>query len=130
MFVDGSGSNTTPRIRATATAYSFNASTGNLTVPGTVAANSDESLKTDWLGLADNFIELLAAVKVGTYTRIDTGARQVGVGAQSMQKVLQEAVIADENGLLSVAYGNAALTACVYLAQRVLALEEKLKDKT
>lgn len=101
-----------------------------MVVPGTVAANSDENLKTDWQGLADNFIELLAGVKVGTYTRTDTGARQVGVGAQSLQSILREAVVADENGMLSVAYGNAALTACVYLAQRVIALEEKLKDKT
>jgi hypothetical protein len=95
-----------------------------------VQANSDERLKTDWADVQDDFIESLALVKAGTYTRTDSGARQVGVGAQSLQRVLQQAVEADENGMLSVAYGNAALVACVYLAQRVLALEEKLKDKT
>jgi hypothetical protein len=128
--VSAAGSNVTPFIRTTATAYSFNASTGDLIAPGNVTAYSDERLKTDWQNLADDFIELLASVKVGTYTRTDTGARQVGVGAQSLQGILQEAVITDEKGMLSVAYGNAALTACVYLAQRVIALEEKLRDKT
>jgi hypothetical protein len=95
-----------------------------------VQANSDERLKTNWQSLGDDFIALLATVKAGTYTRTDSGATQVGVGAQSLQRVLQQAVESDENGMLSVAYGNAALVACVYLAQRVLALEEKLKDKT
>jgi hypothetical protein len=130
VFVAAAGSNTTPLVRTTATAYSFNASTGNLVVPGTVQANSDERLKTNWQSLGDDFIELLATVKAGTYTRTDSGATQVGVGAQSLQRVLQQAVEADENGMLSVAYGNAALVACVHLAQRVIALEEKLKDKT
>lgn len=129
MFVTASGSNVTPFIRTTATAFSFNASTGDLVAPGNVTAYSDENIKTDWRVLSDDFIELLAAVKAGTYTRTDTGARQVGVGAQSLQKFLQEAVIADENGMLSVAYGNAALAACVKLAQRVLELEAKLGDK-
>jgi hypothetical protein len=129
VFVTAAGSNVTPFIRTTATAFSFNASTGDLVAPGNVTAYSDENIKTDWRGLGDDFIEFLATVKTGTYTRTDTGARQVGVSAQSLQKFLQEAVIADERGMLSVAYGNAALAACVKLAQRVLELEAKLKDK-
>jgi len=98
-------------------------------VPGTVAANSDETLKTDWVDLGDGFVESLAVLKAGTYLRTDTGVRQVGVSAQSLQKFLQEAVEANESGILSVAYGHAALAACVKLAQRVLELEAKLRDK-
>ena len=97
---------------------------GNFTATGNVTAYSDERLKKDWTDLADDFIAKLAQVKVGTYTRIDTGERQVGVSAQSLQPVVPEAVLQGEH--LSVAYGNAALAACVMLARRVQELEAKL----
>jgi hypothetical protein len=126
VFVTAGGVNATPYVRTTATAYSFNASTGNLVVPGTVQANSDERLKTNWQSLGDDFIKLLATVKAGTYTRTDSGATQVGVGAQSLQRVLEQAVEADENGMLSVAYGNAALVAAVKLAEKVIHQDEKI----
>lgn len=102
---------------------------GNLTMAGNIAANSDESLKKDWAPLADNFIEELAKVKHGTYTRIDSGERQAGSSAQEWQKLLPEVVSQGTDGILSLAYGNAALVACIKLAQRVLELEEKLKAK-
>jgi len=34
------------------------------------------------------------------------------------------------DGKLSVAYANAALVSCIKIAQRLLALEQQLKDKT
>jgi hypothetical protein len=43
---------------------------------------------------------------------------------------MEHAVGKDENGGLSVAYGNAALVACVKLAQRILELEAKLEQLT
>lgn len=101
-------------------------STGDMTVSGDVTAASDERLKTDWADLPEDFIERLAGVKTGTFTRIDTGSRQVGVGAQSLQPVLPEAVM-DNEGTLSVAYGQAALVACVCLAQEVIRLRKALK---
>lgn len=116
-------------MRTTATALTYNASTGDFATGGNVTAYSDERLKIDWEELPSDFVERLASVKSGLFTRKDTGARQVGVGAQSFQNILSEAVSADEEGWLRVAYGNAALAACVKLAQRVLALEAKLKDK-
>jgi hypothetical protein len=105
---------------------------GNGTYAGNIAANSDERLKTDWSELPGDFIERLAAVKSGTYTRIDSGERQAGSSAQDWQKLLPEVVSEtnDEQRTLSLAYGNAALVACIKLAQRVLALEEQLKAKT
>lgn len=41
-----------------------------------------------------------------TFTRIDTGLRGVGVIAQELAAVIPEAVLAHDDGLLSVAYGN------------------------
>jgi hypothetical protein len=108
------------------TKLTFNPSTGNFTAGGTITANSDERLKTDWLNLPSDFIERLAGVKSGTYTRLDTGARQAGSSAQDWQKLLPEVISEDEEGTLSLGYGNAALVAVVELAKRVLELEYKL----
>jgi hypothetical protein len=102
----------------------------NLTCGGNVIANSDESLKTNWRELPDNFVDLLALVKSGTYDRVDMKLTQDGVSAQSLQPLLPNSVLLGEDGKLSVAYANAALVSCIKLAQRVLALEQQLKDKT
>ena len=126
---DLAGANDTPRVRTTATALTYNASSGDFATGGNVTAYSDERLKVDWEELPDDFIERLASTKAGTFKRTDTGMRQVGVGAQSFSNVVAEAVSADEEGLLRVAYGNAALAACVKLAQRVLELERLVKEK-
>ena len=102
----------------------------NLTCGGTITSNSDESLKTNWRNLPDNFVDLLALVKSGTYDRVDQELTQDGVSAQSLQPVLPNSVLRGDDGKLSVAYANAALVSCIKLAQRVLALEEQLKIKT
>lgn len=101
---------------------------GDLTATGNVTAYSDERLKTNWLPLAEDFVEMLAMVKSGTYERIDNHAVQAGVSAQSLRMVMPEVVQMDEHGILSVAYGNAALVACVELAKRVVTLEAELKS--
>lgn len=100
---------------------------GNLVAGGNVTANSDERLKAAWGGFESDFIERMAGVKHGTYIRVDRdfGARHVGVGAQSLQKVLPEAVQADYEGLLSVNYGAAALVLGIELARRLLSLEQR-----
>jgi hypothetical protein len=99
----------------------------NIIAGGNVTANSDERLKTDWETLPADFVERLAAVKSGTYSRVDKELRQVGVGAQSLQPLMPEAVIENENGVLSVAYGQAALAACVELAKEVVRLRALLE---
>jgi len=100
------------------------ANNGDFTAAGNVTAFSDERLKKDWLDVPQDFIDRLAQVKTGTYTRIDTNDRQIGVSAQSLMPVAPEGVLHGEH--LSVAYGNVALVACVKLAQRVVELERKL----
>jgi hypothetical protein len=102
----------------------------NLTCGGTVTANSDERLKTNWRDLPEDFVAQLAEVKHGVYDRTDIEATQVGVSAQSLQTLLEQAVLTDADGTLSVAYGNAALVACIQLAQKVVALEQTVAKLT
>lgn len=119
-----SGSLTTASISNT-NVVSYNASTGALSAVSHVSS-SDESLKTNWRDVAPDFIEQLAGVKSGIFDRIEGGNTEVGVGAQSLQKALAEAVVSGEDGLLSVNYGGAALVAAIKLAERVVALEARL----
>jgi hypothetical protein len=100
----------------------------NLTCGGTVTANSDESLKINWRGYSDNFVEQLAKIKHGTYDRIDVELTQDGVSAQSLQKLLPNSVLQNEDGILSVAYGNAALVSVIKLAERLLAAESRIEQ--
>lgn len=95
---------------------------GNLTAAANITAYSDERLKKDWSDLPSDFIERLAQVKHGTYTRIDNGQRQAGVGAQSLRPLLPEVILEGEH--LAVAYGNAAMVSAVELAKRVVRLEK------
>lgn len=95
---------------------------------GNLTANSDETLKTNWQLVDDDFLINLSQVKSGIYDRIDMHeTTQVGVSAQSLQKVAPHAVLTNgENGLLSVAYGNVALVAGIELSKKVLSLESEL----
>jgi hypothetical protein len=92
---------------------------------GNVTAYSDERLKKDWEALPTNFVEELAKIKSGTYTRIDSGERQVGVGAQSLQAILKEAV-SEKEEYLGVHYGNAAMVSAVELAKEVVDLRARV----
>jgi len=123
-----SANTTSNQALNTATALTFNPSTGALSATSMVSS-SDERKKTNWRDLPEDFIEQLASVKNGIFDRIDQENSEVGVSAQSLQKVLNQAVVKDEEGFLSVMYGNVALVACIKLAERVLELEAKLKDK-
>lgn len=100
----------------------------NLTCGGTVTANSDESLKINWRGYSDDFVEQLAQIKHGTYDRIDVELTQDGVSAQSLQKLLPNSVLQNEDGILSVAYGNAAMVSVIKLAERLLAAESRIQQ--
>ena len=116
-------------VKTHSTGLLFVPSTGAFTASGNVTAFSDERIKTNWRNLPENFVEQLAQVKSGVFDRTDVQVTQVGVSAQSLQSILEHAVIADENGQLSVAYGNAALVAVIALAKKVLELEQMIKEK-
>ena len=98
----------------------------NLTCGGTVTANSDESLKINWRGYSDDFVEQLAKIKHGTYDRIDVDLTQDGVSAQSLQKLLPNSVLKNEDGILSVAYGNAAMVSAIKLAEIVVQQNQRI----
>jgi hypothetical protein len=103
----------------------------SIVASGNVTAYSDERLKTNWSPMPESFVEKLAAVKVGTYDRLDgEKIRQVGVSAQSLQAVLPEAITtaSDEMGTLSVSYGNAAMASAVELAKELVQLKRELAE--
>jgi hypothetical protein len=99
---------------------------GNGTYAGNVTAYSDERLKKDWTAIPGGFVERLAQIKSGTYTRIDSEQRQAGVSAQDFQTLLPETVSEDNSGTLSLAYGNAALVSAVELAKEVTDLRARV----
>jgi hypothetical protein len=99
---------------------------GALTMLSNITAYSDERHKTNWRDLPADFIEQLSKVKHGIYDRTDIEGTQVGVSAQSLRPVLENAIMENENGMLSVAYGNAALVSAVQLAKEVVSLKEQI----
>lgn len=113
----------------TTTRFTFD-DNGTFTATANVTAYSDERLKTDWAEMPENFIECVASVKSGTYTRTDLDKRQAGSSAQDWAEFLPEVVTVeeDENQTLSLAYGNAAVVSVVELAKAVVKLKEELAD--
>jgi len=99
----------------------------NVLVAGTVSGGSDERFKKNWREVIPGFIEKLSQVKSGIYDRTDLDLTQPGVSAQSLQEVLPEAVLSDQNGMLSVNYGGAALLSAVELAKEIVALRKEIK---
>jgi hypothetical protein len=138
VLVNGNTTGNSPTIAASGSDANINLTlagkgtgtvnvTGSFVASGNVTAYSDERLKTNWRDLPFDFVERLALVKHGIYDRIGAvGLSQVGVGAQSLQPLLPEAVLRSVDGMLSVAYGNAAMVSAVALAKRVLQLEARL----
>lgn len=100
---------------------------GNFTAAGNVTAFSDGRLKKDWQRVESDFIDQLAEVQSGSYTRIDTGERQAGVVAQDIQALLPAAVMEREDGLLSLNYGGLAAVAAVELAREVVTLRAQVQ---
>ena len=121
-----SGTQTVASISNT-NAVSYDASTGALSAVSHVSS-SDERLKTNWAGLNIDFVSRLADVKHGTFERISSGNREVGVTAQSLKEILPEAVIKSKEGLLGVNYGGAALVAAIELAKEVKALRAEIEE--
>lgn len=80
---------------------------GNVTATGDVTAYSDRSLKTNIQPIEEalNKVDQINGV---TFERIDIdqGVRHAGVIAQDVQKVLPEVVREDDDGKLTVSYGN------------------------
>lgn len=78
---------------------------GDFIAAGNVTAYSDKRLKTN-ITLIDNALSKVCTLGGYTFDRTDISATQTGVIAQEVQEVLPEAVVEDENGMLSVNYGS------------------------
>jgi len=76
-----------------------------LKVDGVVISSSDRRLKTNITKIegAMDKIERLSGV---FFNKIGEERREVGLIAQDVKEVIEEAVYKDENGFLNIAYGN------------------------
>lgn len=80
--------------------------TGSFTASGNITAYSDERIKND-IQVIDNALSKVQQLSGYTFERTDIDApRQTGVIAQEVLQVLPEAVHSDDDGILSIAYGN------------------------
>ena len=79
--------------------------TGTITATGDITAYSDARLKTNVETISDA-LALVRKLRGVTFTRLDTGSRGIGVVAQELVPIVPEAVMAHEDDVLSVAYGN------------------------
>lgn len=100
----------------------------DLNAVGNVNSVSDERLKTNWRPVQEEFLDKVLEVKSGVYDRIDDGITQAGVSAQDWQKVLPETVNEDNEGMLSVNYGNAALVTVIELTKLVKQLQKEIEE--
>ena len=80
---------------------------GAIYATGNITAYSDVRLKED-IRIIDNAMDKIVQIGGYTFTRedLDDGKRYAGVVAQEVQHVLPEVIEKDEDGMLSVAYGN------------------------
>ena len=100
--------------------------TGNISAP-VITETSDERKKKAWQRVPHDLIERLAGIrKSGLFIWRRGGARGLGVGAQSLEQILPDAVHTDERGAKSVQYGAAALVSAVELARAVVDLRARL----
>lgn len=82
--------------------------TGDLLIKGGLSTSSDKRLKSE-ITVIDSALSKLMQIGGYTYTRVDqeSDARQAGVLAQEIMKILPEAVTGDsESGHLSVNYNS------------------------
>ena len=101
--------------------------TGDITAGGAVTAFSDRTLKKDISTIRDA-LEKVKALRGVNFTMINSGEVTIGVIAQEVQEVIPE-VIRNNNGTLSVAYGNLVavlIEAVKELSARLDAIEGRL----
>jgi len=78
---------------------------GSLTATGNISAGSDARLKKNIEPITDA-LEKVKQISGYTFERNDIEGRFAGVIAQEVIEVLPEVVVADKEGMYSVAYGN------------------------
>ena len=97
-----------------------------ITAQGNITAFSDRSLKRD-IQTIEHALDLVGKMRGVTFEMINTGQQGIGVVAQEVQEVIPQ-VVQDNNGILSVAYGNLVgvlIEAVKELKARIEAMESK-----
>lgn len=100
---------------------------GNLVAPGDITAFSDKALKTNVRDI-DNALSLIKNLRGVRFTHIYSNQESIGVIAQEVREVVPELVKDNDNGYMSVAYGNIVailIEAVKELSDKIEALESK-----
>ena len=97
------GTGSTTGLGVSTTGLTFNPSTGNMVVSGTVTANSDEKLKTN-IQTIPNALEKVLNLRGVEFDRKSDGVHSIGFIAQEVEKVVPDLVFGDDPK--SVAYQN------------------------
>ena len=104
---------------------------GGFVAAGDITAFSDQRLK-DNISVIPNALDKLSQIRGVTYNlKDDSTRRHTGVIAQELQQILPEAVHTNDDGVLSVAYGNTVgllIEAIKELQQEVNDLKGRLLD--
>ena len=78
---------------------------GNMKVDGVVISSSDRRLKTN-INKIEGAMDKIERLSGVFFNKIGDDKRQLGLIAQEVNEVIEEAVFKDENGFLNIAYGN------------------------
>jgi hypothetical protein len=109
----------------------YNSGTGVLTCSNDIVAFSDARKKKNIQKIPDA-LSKIKLISGYTYEFIDSNRRNAGVLAQEIQPILPEVVYDNDDGTLSVAYGNMAslfIESIKELESRITELEKKLSEK-
>ena len=79
--------------------------TGEITASGDITAFSDARVKEN-IETIDNALDKVTQLRGVEYNKIGSEEKSIGVVAQEIREVLPEVVKENEDGMLSVAYGN------------------------
>jgi hypothetical protein len=102
VFEDAT-SGTLTSVNVSSSKLTFNPSSGTLTAT-VLSASSDARLKTD-VKTIDSALDKVMALRGVEFTRIDGGAKEIGVIAQEVEQIIPQ-VVSESDGYKSVAYGN------------------------
>jgi hypothetical protein len=97
VFVDGAGTNTTPRVRSTATAFSFNPGTGVVSAVD-FDSLSDQTLKTNIQNITNSW-DILGQLRPVSFDWKDIPKSSFGLVAQEVQSVQHNLVGQAQHGL-------------------------------
>jgi hypothetical protein len=78
---------------------------GNLVIAGTLTQNSDVRLKEN-IKPIESALDKVKQMQGVEFNKINSSTKEIGVVAQEIENIIPELVLADKEGLKSVAYGN------------------------